>query len=34
MKNPEAARGFQRAGFTNYLVDYKTEQEKLEARTQ
>ncbi len=33
MKNPEAMRGFERAGFTGYSVDYKTEQEKLEARS-
>jgi hypothetical protein len=33
MKNPEALRGFQRAGFTNYSVDYKAEQDILEART-
>ncbi len=33
MKNREAERGFGRAGFTSYDVDYRAEQEKLEART-
>ncbi len=33
MKNPEAKRGFDRAGFKRYDVDYRPEQEKLEGRT-
>lgn len=33
MKSKEAQRGFARAGFKNYDVSYKAEQEKLEART-
>ena len=33
MKNPEAQRGFERAGFEPYSVDYRVEQEKLETRT-
>ena len=33
MKNPEAERGFQRAGFTSYEVDYRPEQLKLESLT-
>ncbi len=33
MKNSQAQRGLQRAGFINYDIDYKAEQEKLEART-
>lgn len=33
MKNREAERGFARAGFTSYDVDYRAEQEKLKART-
>jgi hypothetical protein len=33
MKNPEAERGFQHAGFEPYTIDYKAEQEKLEARS-
>jgi hypothetical protein len=32
MKNREAERGFQRAGFESYPADYKPEQEELEAR--
>ncbi len=32
MKNPEVARGFERAGFHNYPVDYKALQGDLEAR--
>lgn len=32
MKNAEAERGFARAGFTSYSIDYKPEQDKLEAR--
>lgn len=33
MKNPEAERAFQRAGFSNYSIDYQAEQAKFEART-
>lgn len=33
MKNPEAQRGFERAGFTDYEVSYVPQQEQLEART-
>lgn len=33
MKNPEAERGLQKAGFKSYTVDYQAEQAKLEART-
>lgn len=33
MKNPEAQRGFQRAGFRNYAVTYIPEQDELETRT-
>ncbi len=33
MSNPEAERGFQRAGFSSYSIDYKAEQDRLEART-
>jgi hypothetical protein len=32
MKNPEAARAFERSGFTSYLPDYKSIQAPLEAR--
>jgi hypothetical protein len=33
MKNPEAERGLQRAGFQSYAVDYRAAQAKLETRT-
>ena len=33
MKNPEAVRGFERAGFTSYSVDYQSVQEKFEAHS-
>jgi hypothetical protein len=33
MKNPEAKRGFERAGFKTYAADYLPEQERLEARS-
>jgi len=33
MKNGEAERGFQRAGFESYSVDYKAQQAQLEARS-
>ena len=32
MKNPEAKRGFERAGFKTYAVDYRSQQGQLEAR--
>ena len=33
MKSREAQRGFERAGFKKYEVNYKTEQDRLEGRT-
>jgi hypothetical protein len=33
MKNPEAARAFNLAGFTGYSIDYKAAQDQLQART-
>jgi hypothetical protein len=32
MKNPEAQRGFQRAGFNPYTIDYKAEQDRLKTQ--
>ena len=33
MKNPEAKRGFEKAGLQDYQVDYTKVQEALEKRT-
>jgi hypothetical protein len=33
MKNAEAERGFAKAGFKSYTIDYQAEQAKLDSRT-